>query len=114
VFRLSDVGNHFQPFAFIIMGAIDARAIHAATQQFAYEYRVGRCFPWQGHHRSYGSARMRYPEKPIRVLLKKPATARHVALDTCGFAYVTGKVEHSPQGVNYSVKCTQDMAFASA
>jgi hypothetical protein len=111
---MADVGNHFQPFAFIIMGAIDARAIHAAIQQFAYEHRVGRCFPGQGHHHSYRSARMRYPEQPTRMLLKKPATTRHVALDTSRFSFIAGNVEHSPQGVNYSVKCTQDMALASS
>jgi hypothetical protein len=47
------------------------------------------------------------------MLFKKPPTARHVALDTSKFAFVAGQVEHSPHGMNYSVKCTQDMAFAS-
>jgi hypothetical protein len=44
--------------------------------------------------------------------LKKPATARHLALDANEFEFIAGEVEHPPQSMDYSIECPENVAFA--
>ena len=64
-FRLPHEFDHFQPGFRCVVGAVDARTVHAAPDQLAHECIVGGSLAGEGHHDAHLAMCRRRAEQPV-------------------------------------------------